>query len=166
MYYRRLIESDVKEYRKLRLKSLQTDPKGFASTYKREIEFSIDKFKSRIIPTETQFTIGAFDDTSLVCIGAFYSESLEKVKHKGNLVAVYCDPQYRRQGIARLLLQKIIDETKELGFVKIIELSVLSENKSAIALYEQLGFKRYGIEPKALYDVINYYDEDLMYMEL
>ncbi|MRF36530.1 GNAT family N-acetyltransferase [Staphylococcus sp. KY49P] len=166
MYYRRLTEIDVKQYRKLRLKSLQTDPKGFASTYKRELEFPLSKFKSRIISSETQFTIGAFDDTALVCIGTFYSETLEKVKHKGNLVTVYCDPSYRRQGIAGLLIQKIINEVNELGFVKIIGLCVLSENKSAIALYEQLGFKRYGTEPKALFDGISYYDEDLMYMEL
>ncbi len=32
--------------------------------------------------------------------------------------------------------------------MKIIGLCVLSENESAIALYEQLGFKRYGTEPK------------------
>lgn len=166
MYYRRLIESDVKQYRKLRLKSLQTDPKGFASTYKREVKFPLGKFKSRIISSETQFTMDAFDDTALVCIGTFYSETLEKVKHKGNLVTIYCDPSYRRQGIASLLIKKIINEVNELGFVKIIGLCVLSENKSAIALYEQLGFKWYGTEPKALFDGNSYYDEDLMYMEL
>ncbi|WP_409327572.1 GNAT family N-acetyltransferase [Staphylococcus pseudoxylosus] len=166
MYYRRLIESDVKQYRKLRLKSLQTDPKGFASTYKREVGFPLDKFKSRIISSETQFTMGAFDDATLVCIGTFYSEPLEKVKHKGNLVSIYCDPSYRRQGIASLLIKKTINEVNQLGFVKIIGLCVISENKSAIALYEQLGFKWYGTEPKALFDGNSYYDEDLMYMEL
>ena len=45
MDFRYLSEADVSQYRLLRLSSLQTDPNGFASTYDREIEFSIENIK-------------------------------------------------------------------------------------------------------------------------
>lgn len=166
MNYRYLSEADVSQYRLLRLNSLQTDPNGFASTYGREREFPIEKFKVRLKNTATHFTVGAFDDATLICIATFYSEPLEKIKHKGNLVSVYCHPQYRRQGIARQLIQQIIDSVVEQNTVKTISLCVLSENERAISLYEKLGFKHYGTEPKALYDGHVYYDEDLMCLEL
>nr|WP_305887630.1 GNAT family protein [Staphylococcus ureilyticus] len=59
-------------------------------------------------------------------------------------------------------MQKMIDIVTEQGVVKTIGLSVLTENQSAIKLYEKLGFQKYGTEPKALYDGKRYYDEDLM----
>ncbi|ANK39068.1 N-acetyltransferase [Staphylococcus equorum] len=166
MDFRYLSEADVSQYRLLRLSSLQTDPNGFASTYDREIEFSIEKFKVRLENSATHFTVGAFDEATLVCIATFYSETLEKIKHKGNLVSVYCHPRYRRQGIAEQLIQQIVDYVVEQNTIKTINLCVLSENKRAISLYEKLGFKRYGTEPKALYDGTVYYDEDLMCLEL
>lgn len=102
----------------------------------------------------------------MVCFATFYSETLNKIKHKGNLVGVYCDPNYRKLGITQQLIQKIIDVVTEQGLIKTINLSVLSENNAAISLYKKLGFSKYGVEPKALYDGTIYYDEDLMILEL
>lgn len=166
MNFRYLNSNDVEAYRSLRLKSLQTDPRGFASTYQREINFPIENFKKRLVCTSTHFTIGAFDRGKLVCFATFYSETLNKIKHKGNLVGVYCDPNYRKLGITQQLIQKIIDVVTEQGLIKTINLSVLSENNAAISLYKKLGFSKYGVEPKALYDGTIYYDEDLMILEL
>ncbi|PHK48955.1 GNAT family N-acetyltransferase [Staphylococcus edaphicus] len=166
MDIRYLTEKDVKQYKALRLKSLQTDPKGFVSTYEREKTLSDEAFKKRIIVSETHFTIGTFDSGELICIATFYSEKMEKVKHKGNLVTVYCDPRYRHQGIAGQLIQHIIKDVSERGVVKIIGLSVLTENINAIRLYENLGFRRYGREPKSVFDGERYYDEDLMCLEI
>lgn len=166
MEIRYLTASDVKQYPAIRLKSLQTDPKGFVSTYEREKELSEDEFKTRLILNDTHFTIGTFDRGELICIATFYSEEMEKVKHKGNLVTVYCDPRYRGQGITSKMIQQMINDVIERDIVKMIGLCVLSENKQAIHLYEKLGFQRYGREPKSVYDGERYYDEDLMYLEL
>src|SRR5699024_4654104 len=127
---------------------------GFASTYQREIHLPIERFEDRIGTNERHFTMGVFDGGKLIGYATFYRETLEKIKHRGNLVGVYCDPQYRRQGFTQQLIQKMIG------------LSVLAENQSAIKLYEKLGFQRYGTEPKALYDGKRYYDEDLMVLFL
>ncbi|MGO3111913.1 MAG: GNAT family N-acetyltransferase [Staphylococcus saprophyticus] len=166
MEMRYLTERDVKQYRAIRLKSLQTDPKGFVSTYEREKSLPEDEFKARLKLNDTHFTIGTFDSGEFICIATFYSERMEKVKHKGNLVTVYCDPRYRGQGITAQMIQHIINDVSVVGVVKIIGLCVLSENTQAIRLYEKLGFKRYGREPKSIFDGHRYYDEDLMYLEV
>lgn len=62
---RYLTERDVKQYRAIRLKSLQTDPKGFVSTYEREKSLPEDEFKARLKLNDTHFTIGTFDSGSL-----------------------------------------------------------------------------------------------------
>ncbi len=162
MEFRCLKKSDVEAYRSLCLQSLQTDPTGFASTYQRELHLPIERFEERIGSNERHFTMGVFDDGKLIGYATFYREILEKVMHRGNLVGVYCDPQYRKQGFTQQLIQKMIDIVTEQGVVKTIGLSVLTENQSAIKLYEKLGFQKYGTEPKALYDGKRYYDEDLM----
>ena len=166
MEFRYLKKSDVEAYRLLRLQSLQTDPTGFVSTYPREIHMPIERFEDRIGMNERHFTMGVFDGGKLIGYATFYRETLEKIKHRGNLVGVYCDPQYRKQGFTQQLIQKMIDIVSEQGVVKTIGLSVLAENQSAINLYEKLGFQRYGTEPKALYDGKRYYDEDLMVLFL
>ncbi|NWK85257.1 GNAT family N-acetyltransferase [Staphylococcus sp. GSSP0090] len=166
MEIRYLTASDVKQYREIRLMSLQTDPKGFVSTYEHEKTLPEDEFKARLKLDDTHFTIGTFDRGELICIATFYSEEMEKVKHKGNLVTVYCDTRYRGQGITSQMIQQMINDVIEHDIVKMIGLCVLSENKQAIHLYEKLGFERYGREPKSVFDGERYYDEDLMYLEL
>src|SRR5699024_3270567 len=111
-------------------------------------------------------TIGAFDGGKLVCFATFYSETLNKIKHKGNLVGVYCDPNYRKLGITQQLIQKIIDVVTEQGLIKTINLSVLSANNAAISLYKKLGVCKDVVDTKVLYDWIIYYDKDLMILEL
>jgi hypothetical protein len=39
-----------------------------------------------------------------------------------------------------------------------VTLSVTAANAPAIALYESMGFRRYGVEPQALYVAPDYHD--------
>lgn len=53
--------------------------------------------------------------------------------------SLWVDPNYRNQGIGKLIMQKAINAAKSTG-VKLIELGVNVESKPAINLYESLGF--------------------------
>ena len=44
------------------------------------------------------------------------------------------------------MLETILDTAKSIGYEQ-AELEVISENRNAIALYEKLGFVKYGIFP-------------------
>ena len=60
-------------------------------------------------------------------------------------------PEHRRQGIAKALLCRLIDQLEKRG-AKRFFLEVRQSNRSAIALYEQLGFAPLGLRK-------NYYSD-------
>ena len=55
------------------------------------------------------------------------------------LDGLYVESQYRNQGIATKLIDKCKNWCKQIG-AKVFELNVLSANKGAYDLYNQLGF--------------------------
>lgn len=67
--------------------------------------------------------------------------------YEGSITNVAIDPEYRRQGIGRKMLLKLIDIVKEKG-VTALTLEVRVSNAPAISLYEGLGFKSVGQRPK------------------
>nr|WP_280531280.1 GNAT family N-acetyltransferase [Staphylococcus aureus] len=160
-----LNKNNVNEFRELRLKGLKTDATAFGSTYERENGFTLEKFKTRLEESDSKFVVGGFDDGSLVCIATFIRKDGEKDKHKSMLVGMYCSKEYRGTGIAKNVVEFILEKARNLEGLKIINLMVVSENLRAKAFYESFGLKKYGTEPKSLFDESKYYDEDLMYLE-
>jgi ribosomal-protein-alanine N-acetyltransferase len=61
--------------------------------------------------------------------------------HLGNLAV---DPRYRRQGVARALLSRLVERSRRRGST-FITLEVRAQNTAAIALYEGLGFRRVAV---------------------
>ena len=122
----------------------------------------MDYVKERIQPTNEKFVLGAYDYGNLVGIARFVRETDQKVIHKGNIYGMYVAPEMRGRGVGRAILIDMIDRAKKMEGVEQIHLSVVSSNLSAKKLYESLGFKSYGVEPNALKDNGQYYDEDFM----
>ncbi|MCG1010773.1 GNAT family N-acetyltransferase [Salinicoccus sp. ID82-1] len=123
-------------------------------------------FEQPIDASDTQFTVSGFDEAALVCTAAFIQSQGAKSKHKGSLVAMYCKSDYRGTGIAKEVVRHLIDRVKGMDGVKVINLSVVTENIRAAAFFESFDFKVYGTEPKAMFDGDRYYDEHLMTLDL
>ena len=83
---------------------------------------------------------------------------MEKVKHKGNLV-VYCDPDIS-QGITAQMIQHIINDVSVVGVRKSLAYVYYLRIHKPFVCRKKLGFKRYGREPKSIFDGHRYYDED------
>jgi len=68
--------------------------------------------------------------------------SLDWFTHKeiGWISDVYVKKEYRRNGVARSLIEQSLAEFKHLGYDD-VRLNVFSFNEKAIRLYEKLGFK-------------------------
>lgn len=61
-----------------------------------------------------------------------------------------------------MLVKALLEAVRQLDGVSKVDLMVVTENESAIRLYESIGFVRYGREPRALKAGDRYWDEYLM----
>lgn len=77
---------------------------------------------------------------------------------------MYCEIEFRGTGVAKEVVDLLIEKAKKINNLLIISLMVVSENQRAISFYNSFGFKKYGTEPMAMYDGERFYDEDLMYL--
>lgn len=117
------------------------EPDEVTLTHEREVSFinnCLDSDKSlMLIATLNGRHIG---NCSLNPIGSYrrYSHRCE--------VAIALYQEFCGYGIGRSMLQNVLKVAKELGFEQ-AELEVISDNENAIALYEKLGFKKYGSFP-------------------
>jgi ribosomal protein S18 acetylase RimI-like enzyme len=160
---RRLQPSDAAAYRTVRLDALRLYPEVFGSSYEEEAQYPLEEFARFLSPPDT--VLGAFDADRLVGITGLYVPRKLKQRHKGHIVGVYVDAAHRRAGLARRLVEAIIDDARR-AQLRLVQLSVTVGNDTARRLYESLGFRRYGIERRAL--LINgvLRDEELMALDL
>lgn len=84
-------------------------------------------------------------------IGGFYIRSnfSGRSSHIAN-AAYMLKSSYRGQGIGTLLVKASLEIAKELGFQSMQFNMVLSQNVTAIKLYQKLGFNRIGTIPQAI----------------
>jgi ribosomal protein S18 acetylase RimI-like enzyme len=158
----RLLESNHAEmYRNLRLEALQSHPAAFISSYEEENEFPLEKFESRL-KEQDSFTFGAFDNERLIGVVTLVLEKKNKLKHRANIVAMYVDPEKRRYGIGKSLMQEAINKAKTIEGIVQIYLGVTSNNEPAKKLYYSLGFETYGNDKRALKIDNTYFDDELM----
>ena len=61
-------------------------------------------------------------------------------------VAIALYKEYCGCGIGKAMLQIVLDVAKSVGYEQ-AELEVIAENKDAIAMYEKLGFEKFGTFP-------------------
>jgi ribosomal protein S18 acetylase RimI-like enzyme len=106
----------------------------------------------------------AFCDSVLVGLAGFQVQDGPKVAHKGTLWGMYVCPDARKGRIGTKLVEAVVDHGRQV--VELIQLTVVSENKPARALYESLGFTEYGLEKNALKQGGRTFDEVLMVKQL
>ncbi len=70
----------------------------------------------------------------------------EKIRHRAEF-GVSVDQACWGLGIGRALTEACIECAKKAGYIQ-LELEAVAENKSALALYESVGFVEYGRNPK------------------
>lgn len=106
-------------------------------------------------PEEAFFGELLIDDSKFFLIEKDGEEEAEVIGFAGfrnisgeiHILNIAVLPEYRKKGLGRMLLKKLLDEGKELvteGYT----LEVRVGNASAIALYESFGFKNEGRRKK------------------
>ncbi|MBX3143321.1 MAG: GNAT family N-acetyltransferase [Trueperaceae bacterium] len=154
---RRLTDSDVEDFRTIRLSALRTAPDAFGSTYASEAARSLNETRERIAGSEV---FGAYVGGEIVGMIALRRETYPKVKHKALIWGFFVEPRMQNRGVGARLMTALIEAAR--GTVEQITLMVVKDNEPALALYERFGFVAYGVEPRALKTEAGYFDEVLM----
>ncbi len=161
---RPLTHADLADYRAVRLESLRLHPRAYGSSYDEESAYTFDDFAARW-PTPPGIMLGGFSGERLVGIAGLVVSTRLKQRHKGAIHGLYVAPGERGRGLARALIEATIAAARAARLVY-VSLHVTIGNDSARWLYERLGFRAVGIEPRGLLVDGEYVDEVLMVLDL
>jgi len=117
---------------------------------------------------EDSFTLGAYLDGQLAGIVSFArdGQDREKLRHKGILFRMYLSNEYRGKGIAKKLIEALIDRVRKIDTIEQINLTVIATNTGAKTLYEKFGFVTFGTEQNAIKWKDKYFTEDQMVLKM
>lgn len=114
-----------------------------------EVTLSLEQeqnFIQRIMDSDRELMLVALingkhiGNCSLMSVGEY-----KRYFHRCN-VAIALYQEYCGRGIGKMMLKSVLGIAKEVGYEQ-AELEVIADNKNAIALYENLGFEKYGHFP-------------------
>jgi RimJ/RimL family protein N-acetyltransferase len=162
MQIRRLNPADASAFQTLRLQALRECPTAFSSSYEEEFETAISVVASRLAPESGRDIFGAFSETVLVGTVGLGREEALKLAHKGFIRGMYVSAAFRNQGIGRQLVAHVLQHAASLSGLRQVTLTVTASNLAAIALYEKMGFRSFGLEPAALLVNREFHDEIYM----
>ena len=165
---RRLTRDDAQVFYRLRLEALEREPQAFSASPQEHRTLTSDAIAKRLgsDPEDRSFVLGASCEDRFIGMAGFFQEEGPKNRHKGRIWGVYVTPDWRRKGVARVLLSEIIRRAHDRPELEQITLSVATSQTAAKQLYESLGFEVYGREPHAIKNGDSYVDEDLMVLRL
>ena len=167
MLIRKLTEEDIEALWSLRLRALRDSPEAFGSTYEETLQRGMESYRQRLRqPHAETFFIGAFEEGSLVGMVGFFREPGTKSQHKGYIISMFTAPEQRGKGVGKALVAEAIAQAQTISGLEQLLLAVVTTNTAASRLYRSLGFEVYGLEPHALKQGGQYWDEELMVLRL
>lgn len=146
MTVRPLLPAEADLYVAIRREMLADSPFAFLAAP--EDDFASDPANVRESLRATT-TFGAFDPDLVGVVGVF-RERHAKAAHKAHVWGMYVTPRARRCGVGRRLMEAAIAHARTLPGATQVTLSVSDATPAARALYESLGFRVWGTEPRAL----------------
>jgi ribosomal protein S18 acetylase RimI-like enzyme len=138
---RRIQLGEAALFKKIRLESLRDAPYAFSSTYEAAIQRSAESWEEQANSTSQgadRATFLFFSEKTPLGIAAIYR--LAHPTDTGEVIQVWVDPDYRGKGLAKDLIEFIIQWANENGFHKIL-VTIRKENPGALAFYRKCGFQ-------------------------
>ena len=105
-----------------------------------------NKFIQAKIDAERELMLVAFIDGKHIGNCSLMSNAPYKRYNHRCDVAIALYKEFCGCGIGKAMLQTVLDVAKNIGYEQ-AELEVMAENKYAIAMYEKLGFEKFGTFP-------------------
>ena len=166
MEIRLFTEQDAQVLWDLRMLALETDPWSFVDSPEELRTISVEEFATRLRSDNAEnFIVGAFEQHAAVGMVGCYQEAPLKRRHKAWIWGVFVNPAARGRGIARCLMQAAIGRAKAIDGVDMVMLTVSVDQPAPRKLYESLGFRSIGVEPKGIKIGNQHHDEEHMVLE-
>jgi len=165
MEIRLLNADDAGEWLRLRVEALKHDPEAFSASLEEYESLSLEEVKRQLWSSTDAFVVGATEGGRLIGMAGFYREQGAKSRHKGRVWGVYVSTAARGIGVGRGMMQQLLERAAKITGVEQILLSVTSTQTAAVKLYDSLGFKPFGLEPRALKVGGRFIDEEYMGMQ-
>lgn len=105
------------------------------------------------------------DDSKIIATAHIQLHTKDRTKHKSS-IGISVLKAYWNQGVGSMLLKQLIDYAKSTCITKTIYLEVLSHNHKAIRLYEKFGFYTYAVDKRSTNIDNEYFDNNLMRLDL
>lgn len=157
---RLLTSNDAEEYRLVRLRALQEQPPAFGALP--EDEPTRSELVQRLVASDDRCFFGAFQGGQLLGILRFSRYSAPNEKHRAYLAGLYVLPPFRRHGCGRSLIREALNRASNAAGIRRVNLTVVTQQKAAIRLYQSFGFRIYGTEQETFSSAGEFYDEHLM----
>lgn len=149
MEIRQLTPEDAPLYVAHRTHALRTEPLAFLSSPEDDLTADADMFRGRLAQAPLSVIFGAFDGGLQGSVG-IYREPKLKAAHKAHIWGMYVEENFRRRGIGRELLSTALEHARGLPGVVQVHLGVSEVAAGARKLYESVGFRSWGDEPRYL----------------
>jgi RimJ/RimL family protein N-acetyltransferase len=141
MLVRRLVADDHVALRALRLRALQGAPHAYGSSYEREVAFTDEVWRDRLLPGGNPH-FGAFDDDG-VLVGLAVGELDGDDPLGAYVLGVWIEPSARGGTLLARLVDEVARWAAESGRT-VLRLHVTDGNERAERSYHRLGFVRTG----------------------
>jgi RimJ/RimL family protein N-acetyltransferase len=151
---RPLRADEAEMYRDIRLEALRLHPEAFSAAFEQESAQPLSSFAQRL---SANTIFAGLRDQAVLGVAGFMREPGLKRAHKGHLWGMYARPDARGTGLARQLVEAVLEYAQEM--VELVQLSVIVGNVPAQRLYASLGFAPFGLEERALKVDGKYLDE-------
>ena len=153
MIVENLRPSHAPDFQALRLRGLRESPHAFASSFEEECDKSLDEVAARLAPNPYRAVFGAFGGSALIGVIGLKREEMQKLAHKAHFWGMYVVPEHRRDGVARALVARALQHAFSFSMagVRQVNLGVHAANLPAIALYEAMGCRSFGLERDCMF---------------
>jgi RimJ/RimL family protein N-acetyltransferase len=164
MDIRRLTPDDAAAYRALRIRALWEYPEAFTSSHEEEEARPVEESARRLASPHHMFW-GLFDGEHLGGMVGLEREPRVKNHHKATVIGMYIAMEHSGVGMGRKLFDVVLAEARREG-IELLVLTVTDGNGAATHLYESLGFRSFGVEPRAIKVDGRYFGKNHMYLDL